>query len=149
MPLVPALAELVPLPSRQSNRTLRMVTTSVGWAAIVIPFVAATRVAATWPPPPSMVMDLVMVTPPKPPGSSASISPPLAVFEMAPAQVLHGAVRLHGLTSSPTPETQVRVACANAGALGNQRLSVAPIRPATTKVLRIAVTSLVPTTIYH
>jgi hypothetical protein len=29
---------------------------------------------------------------------------------------LHGAVRLHGLTSSPTPETQVRVACAEAGA---------------------------------
>src|SRR5262249_41076398 len=35
-----------------------------------------------------------------------------AVFEMAPAKVLHGAVRLHGFTSSPTPETQVRVACA-------------------------------------
>jgi hypothetical protein len=35
---------------------------------------------------------------------------------MAPAKVLHGAVRLHGLTSSPTPETQVRVACAEAGA---------------------------------
>jgi len=30
---------------------------------------------------------------------------------------LHGAVRLHGLTSSPTPETQVRVACAEAGEL--------------------------------
>jgi hypothetical protein len=27
---------------------------------------------------------------------------------------LHGAVRLHGLTSSPTPETQVRVAWAAA-----------------------------------
>jgi hypothetical protein len=27
---------------------------------------------------------------------------------------LHGAVRLHGLTSSPTPETQVRVAWAEA-----------------------------------
>src|SRR5262249_31552489 len=52
------------------------------------------------------------VTAPKPPGSSASISPPAAVFEMAPAKVLHGAVRLHGLASSPTPETQVRLACA-------------------------------------
>jgi hypothetical protein len=31
---------------------------------------------------------------------------------MAPAKVLHGAVRLQGLASSPTPETQVRVACA-------------------------------------
>src|SRR5437867_1602179 len=38
--------------------------------------------------------------------------PGLAVFEIAPANVLHGAVRLHGLTSSPTPDTQVRVACA-------------------------------------
>jgi hypothetical protein len=33
---------------------------------------------------------------------------------MAPAKVLHGAVRLQGLTSSPTPETHVRVACADA-----------------------------------
>src|SRR5688572_17562802 len=41
--------------------------------------------------------------------------PPAAVFEIAPAKVLHGAVRLHGLTSSPTPETQVRVAWALAG----------------------------------
>jgi hypothetical protein len=31
---------------------------------------------------------------------------------MAPANVLHGAVRLQGLASSPTPETHVRVACA-------------------------------------
>src|SRR3954452_19320401 len=53
-----------------------------------------------------------MVTPPKPPGSSTLISPPPAVFEMAPAKVLHGAVRLHGFASSPTPETQVRVAWA-------------------------------------
>jgi len=43
------------------------------------------------------------------------ISPPAAVFEIAPGKVLHGAVRLHGLASSPTPETQVRV-CACAGA---------------------------------
>ncbi len=59
-----------------------------------------------------MVIALVMVTAPKPPGSSTEISPPAAVFEMAPAKVLQGAVRLHGLTSSPTPETQVRVAWA-------------------------------------
>jgi hypothetical protein len=38
--------------------------------------------------------------------------PAAAVFEIAPAKVLQGAVRLHGLTSSPTPETQVRVAWA-------------------------------------
>src|SRR5437763_16523864 len=66
-------------------------------------------------PPQSMVIDLVIVTVPKPPGSRQLISPPAAVFEMAPAKVLQGAVRLHGLTSSPTPETQERVACARAG----------------------------------
>src|SRR5262245_14509988 len=60
----------------------------------------------------SMVIDLVIVTVPKPPGSRQLMMPFTAVFEMAPAKVLHGAVRLHGFTSSPTPETQVRVACA-------------------------------------
>ena len=45
------------------------------------------------------------------------ISPNAAVFEMAPAKVLHGAVRLQRLTSSPTPETHVRVACAAAGSV--------------------------------
>src|SRR6185369_4856676 len=59
-----------------------------------------------------MVIALVMVTAPKPPGSSTLISPPVAVLEMAPAKVLQGAVRLQGLASSPTPETHVRVACA-------------------------------------
>src|SRR2546421_12146683 len=59
-----------------------------------------------------MVIDLVMVTAPNPPGSRQLMMPGLAVLEIAPAKVLHGAVRLHGLTSSPTPETQVRVACA-------------------------------------
>src|SRR5205807_4349168 len=65
---------------------------------------------------PSIVIALVMVTDPKPPGSRTSISPPSAVLEMAPANVLQGAVRLHGFASSPTPETQVRVACADADA---------------------------------
>src|ERR1041384_1810606 len=64
-----------------------------------------------------MLIDLVMVTPPNPPGSSTLISPPAAVFEIAPANVLHGAVRLHGLASSPTPETHVRVAWAWASAV--------------------------------
>src|SRR2546421_8750350 len=59
-----------------------------------------------------MLMDLVIVTAPKPPGSRTLISPPAAVFEIAPANVLQGAVRLHGLASEPTPETHVRVACA-------------------------------------
>src|SRR5437868_1508252 len=77
----------------------------------LIPLVPAARTDAMVPAP-SMVIDLVIVTTPKPPGSSASISPPAAVFEMAPANVLQGAVRLQGLTSSPTPDTQVRVAWA-------------------------------------
>src|SRR5450756_1089135 len=62
-----------------------------------------------------IVSDFVMVTTPKPPESRQLISPATAVFEMAPAKVLHGAVRLHGLTSSPTPDTHVRVAWAAAG----------------------------------
>src|SRR2546430_2672949 len=53
-----------------------------------------------------------MVTAPYPAGSRQLMIPGLAVFEIAPAKVLQGAVRLHGLTSSPTPETQVLVACA-------------------------------------
>src|SRR5882757_9488991 len=63
-----------------------------------------------------IVIDLTMVTAPKPPGSMQLISPAAAVFEIAPAKVLQGAVRLQGLASSPTPETQVRVAWALAGA---------------------------------
>jgi len=78
---------------------------------MMMPLVLSARIPA-WVPAPSMVIDLVMVTAPKPPGSMTLISPPVAVFEIAPANVLHGAVRLHGLASSPTPETQVRVACA-------------------------------------
>src|SRR5438128_9057611 len=63
-----------------------------------------------------IVIHLVIVTPPKPPGSRQLISPFAAVLEIAPANVLHGAVRLHGFASSPTPETHVREACAEAEA---------------------------------
>ena len=59
-----------------------------------------------------MVIDLVRVTAPKPPGSRQLISPAGAVLEIAPAKVLEGAVLLHGLASSLTPETQVLDACA-------------------------------------
>jgi hypothetical protein len=77
--------------------------------AMLMPFVPALRIEpnTSWQ---SMVIYLVMVTAPKPPGSMQLISPFTAVFEIAPAKVLHGAVRLHGLTSSPTPDTQVRLA---------------------------------------
>ena len=88
-----------------------------------IPIVAKRMLAGRWhdwpasteatvPPPPSMVIALVIVSTPKPAGSNASISPPAAVFEMAPANVLQDAVRLQGLESSPTPKTQVRLAWA-------------------------------------
>src|SRR5437660_6688954 len=78
---------------------------------MLMPFVPALRTEPkiSWQ---SMVIDFVIVTVPNPPGSRQSISPLSAVFEIAPAKVLHGAVRLHGLTSSPTPDTQVRVAWA-------------------------------------
>src|SRR5919204_1613987 len=80
---------------------------------MLIPDVPAARMLACVPRP-SSVIDFVIVTVPKPPGSSASISPPAAVFEIAPANVLQGAVRLHGFASSPTPDTHVRVASAKA-----------------------------------
>src|SRR5215472_9391508 len=82
---------------------------------MTIPLVPDTSTPAV-PASQEMMIDLVMVTAPNPPGSRQSISPAGAVLEIAPAQVLQGAVRLQGLASSPTPETQVRVAWAWAGA---------------------------------
>src|SRR3978361_2207510 len=79
-----------------------------------------------------MLIDLVMVTAPAPFGSRQLISPPADVLEIAPAKVLHGAVRLQGLASSPTPDTQVRVACAFAGRV------VRPIAPIRHRAPRIA-----------
>src|SRR6266540_6847695 len=81
----------------------------------------------------SMVIDLVMVTAPNPPGSRQLMMPPVAVFEIAPAKVLHGAVRLHGLASSPTPETQVRVAWACAGAAASRMTTDPAARPSSSE----------------
>src|ERR1700752_5013188 len=61
-----------------------------------------------------IVTALVITTAPKAPGSRQLISPAAAVLEIAPAKVLQGAVRLHGLASSPTPDTHVLTACARA-----------------------------------
>src|ERR1700694_5218767 len=110
--LMPTVPDLTPLRSR-----LRITSKlhAVLELLMVIPGTPAARSEATWPaspPPPSILMPLVIVTVPNPPGSSTSISPQSAVLEIAPANVLQGAVRLHGLASSPTPDTQVRVACA-------------------------------------
>src|ERR1041385_6535646 len=110
--LRPAVPGLLPLPRSPSSCRLRRITTSPAPAETTMPLVPETSTEAIWPPPPSMVMDLVIVTAPNPPGSSASISPPASVLEMAPANVLQGAVRLHGFASLPTPETNVRDACA-------------------------------------
>src|SRR5262249_22812963 len=83
---------------------------------MLMPLVPALRIEAnaSWQ---STVIDLVMVSAPRPPGSRQLISPLTWVFEIAPAKVLQGAVRLHGLASSPTPDTQVRAAWARAGAV--------------------------------
>jgi hypothetical protein len=94
----------------------RKTTTSDAPAATMIPFVPATRTPASRDSH-AIEIALVMVRAPKPPGSRQLISPPRAVFEIAPAKVLHGAVLLQGLASSPTPETQVLVAWAKAGEL--------------------------------
>ena len=90
---------------------LRSVTTSFTPALTMTPLTLAARIPAKVPSP-LIVIAFVMVTAPKPPGSSTEISPQGAVFDIAPAKVLHGAVRLHGLASSPTPDTHVLVACA-------------------------------------
>jgi hypothetical protein len=50
---------------------------------------------------------------------------------IAPANVLHGAVRLHGSASLPRPDTQVREACANASELPRN------VHAMTAKVVRI------------
>src|ERR1700680_3541423 len=83
------------------------------------PFVPETRTPASTPTH-LIAIDFVMVSAPKPPGSRQLISPGAAVLEIAPAKVLHGAVRLHGLASSPTPETHVRVAWAAASELNTR-----------------------------
>src|SRR5262245_22905653 len=88
----------------------RRCTTAVA-ALTITPLTLAARIPACTPSP-SMVMDLVTVTAPKPPESTALMYPPVAVLLIVPAKVLHGAVRLHGFASSPTPDTHVRVACA-------------------------------------
>src|SRR3989344_4494095 len=103
-----------PWPNPSKSMPL-MMTMSLTPALTLMPLPAETRMAAVVVSH-SMVIALVIVTAPKPPGSRQLISPLAAVFEIAPAKVLHGAVRLHGLASSPTPEIQVFVACADAGA---------------------------------
>src|SRR5687768_15583376 len=94
--------------------TLRTTTLSVVRLVVMLtitPVVPALRIDASVPSP-LRVIDFVILIVPKPPGSSALISPFVAVLLKAPAKVWQGAVRLHGFASLPVPETQVRVACA-------------------------------------
>src|SRR5438067_10324413 len=109
MNLIPSKPGVAPLIEMLRRRTTWVLGAPLAESLTLTPLVPAASIDANVPPP-SIVIDLVIVTVPKPPGSMASISPLSAVFEIAPANVLHGAVRLHGLTSSPTPDTQVRVA---------------------------------------
>jgi len=111
--LIPFSPSVVPFPSIDSPRRVTTMFAPATLTALIPP--EANRPAWTFRQ--STVSDLVMVRLPKPPLSMQLISPPVAVLEIAPAKVLHGAVRLHGLASSPTPDTQVRVACACAGKL--------------------------------
>src|SRR5689334_6077815 len=112
MPLNPVV---VPAPLIERSRSVTMIELGdpLALSLTFTPLVPERRIEPK-PAPfvPLMVIDLVIVTAPKPPGSSVLISPPAAVLEIAPAYVLQGAVRLQGFTSSPTPDTQVRVACA-------------------------------------
>jgi hypothetical protein len=55
-----------------------------------------------------MMIDLLIVTGPKSPGSRTAISPPAIVLASAAAKVRHGDCRVHGLESLPNDaETQV------------------------------------------
>ncbi len=111
--LTPSTPRVVPAPLMLR---LRRITLSVDRLVVMLITKPFSPLASTDPQPepvpPSIVIALVMVSVPKPPGSRTSISPPVAVLEMAPEKVLHGAVRLHGSASLPTPDTQVRVAWA-------------------------------------
>src|SRR5207244_6903201 len=113
--LIPLVPSVVPAPLIE--RLCSLTTIVLGLPeALSLTFTPLTPLDKIEPKPapwvPSIRIDLVIVTVPKPPGSRQSISPPAAAFAMAAANVLPGAVRLQGLTSSPTPDTQVRVACA-------------------------------------
>src|SRR5262245_59570800 len=98
MPLSPVVSPVIDRP-----RSVTLMPAPL----IVMPLVPAASTDANVPVP-SIVIDFVIVSAPKPPGSSTSISPAGSVFEIAPANVLQGAVRLPGFASSPTPDTQVR-----------------------------------------
>src|SRR4051794_36362930 len=103
-PLRPVLVPIVPLAPVPLQLMLRSRTVCSGSLALTVKLMvkqavaplARTNAGISWQ---STVIDLVIVSEPKPPGSRHLISPLMNVLEIAPANVLQGAVRLHGLTS--------------------------------------------------
>ena len=94
VPTVPT--EPVPSMLRLRRRTVRNGSLALPAAILMITPLAppvSTPAVCSWQ---SMVIDLVMVTVPKAPESRQLMMPLMAVLEIAPAKVLHGAVRLQG-----------------------------------------------------
>src|SRR5215204_1583817 len=100
MPILP-----VPMPSTERLRRF----TTIPAPLMVMPSNPGARTPPNTPPQ-SIVTDLVMLTAPNPPGARQLMMPLATVLVRAPAKLLHGAARLHGLPSSPAPDTQVRLA---------------------------------------
>src|SRR5271156_5417465 len=96
---------LTPAPLTPSTDRPRMITLSLAPAATTIALPADTWAKPKAPEQSSVIAWLIFIAP-KPPGSRQSISPPAVVLESAPANVRHGAVRVQGLESFPTPDTQ-------------------------------------------
>src|ERR1700722_15927697 len=110
-PLVNTTPEVPDALTPSKMRPPKLIT-SLEPALMTMPLVPGEGVVpATAAPPtafPKMVSDLAMVTGPKSPGSSTSISPPAVVCASAAAKVRQGAERVHGLESLPNvAETKV------------------------------------------
>src|ERR1051325_2654394 len=108
--LVPALP-FWPLPFSEMPRKRTVLSGSLPLRSVRLTLIAVEKEGARIEvkvPVPSMVNDLMIVTVPNPPGSRTFISPSVKVFDCAVANVLQGAVRVHGLPSSPTPDTHER-----------------------------------------
>jgi hypothetical protein len=94
------LSPIRPVPTPSIDRFRRVTTTPSAFTFTPLMFAAAIPANVS---PQSMVIDLVMVTTPKPLASRQLTIPPAAVFAMAPPNVLQGAVRPQLLASSPAP----------------------------------------------
>src|SRR5437588_7700509 len=86
----------------------------------------------------SMVIDLVMVAPPKGPESRQLISPSGAVASWANEKLMHGAARVHGPPALPVDDTKVVSLCACAGAAGSNETSTAARLPESSAIFVMA-----------